>query len=131
MLPLPNSMEAPRHVLVVESGRSCAEELKRHQFRVAPFADVNAAFHAATSVDAVVVHLYASDDADPRTGLVRRLQASVATRHLPIVIAITGRPNRTDTVPVQRFGGALIVLTNAKCEGVAAVLDEFLDLERS
>jgi hypothetical protein len=98
---------------------------------VVSFADLEAAFHAASSVDAVVVHLDASDDADPRTGLVRRLQTHVATRHLPIVIAITGRPNRADTVAVQRFGGALIVLTNAKCEGVAAVLDEFLDVERS
>jgi DNA-binding response OmpR family regulator len=124
-------MDAPRHVLVVESAMSCAEELRRHRFRVVTFADVEAAFHAASSVDAVVVHLDASDDADPRTALVRRLQASVATRHLPIVIAITGRPNRPDTVPVQKFGGALIVLTNAKCEGVADVLDELLDLERS
>ena len=124
-------MDAPRHVLVVESTMSCAEELRRHHFRVVAFADVEAAFYAATSVDAVVVHLDASDDADPRTALVRRLQSNVATRHLPILIAITGRPNRADTVPVQRFGGALMVLTNAKCEGVAAVLDELLHLERS
>jgi DNA-binding response OmpR family regulator len=118
-------------VLVVESMMSCADELRRHHFQVVAFADVDAAFYAATSVDAVVVHLDASDDADPRTEFVRRLQSSVATRHLPILIAITGRPNRADTVPVQRFGGALIVLTNAKCEGVAAVLDELLHLERS
>ena len=110
---------------------SCADELRRHHFQVVAFADVDAAFYAATSVDAVVVHLDASDDADPRTEFVRRLQGSVATRHLPILIAITGRPNRADTVPVQRFGGALMVLTNAKCEGVAAVLDELLHLERS
>jgi DNA-binding response OmpR family regulator len=124
-------MDAPRHVLVVESAMSCAEELRRHHFRVSSFADVEAAFHAATSVDAVVVHVDASDDADPRTALVRRLQTSMATRHLPIVIAITGRPNRADTVPVQRFGGALIVLTNSKCEGMAAVLDDLLNLQRS
>jgi hypothetical protein len=124
-------MDGPRHVLVVESWMRCADELRRHDFRVLASSDVEAAFHAAGSVDAVVIHLDASDDADPRTGLVRRLQMNVTTRHLPIVIAITGRPNRPDTVPVQRFGGALIVLTNAKCEGVAAVLDEFLDLERS
>jgi len=124
-------MEAPQHVLVVESAMSCAEELRRHQFRVVSFADIEAAFHAASSVDAVVVHLDASDDADPRTALVRRLQTSVTTRHLPIVIAITGRPNRPDTAPVQRLGGALIVLTNAKCEGLAAVLNDLLHLERS
>ena len=110
---------------------SCAEELRRHHFRVVAFADVEAAFYAASSVDAVVVHLDASDDADPRTALVRRLQSNLTTRHLPIVIAITGRPNRADTVPVQKFGGALIVLTNARCEGVAAVLDDLLDVERS
>jgi PleD family two-component response regulator len=124
-------MDAPRHVLVVESAMSCAEELRRHHFRVSSFADVEAAFDAATSVAAVVVHVDASDDADPRTALVRRLQTTVATRHLPIVIAITGRPNRPDTVPVQRFGGALIVLTNSRCEGVAAVLDDLLNLQRS
>ena len=124
-------MDAPRHVLVVESAMSCAEELRRHHFRVVAFADVEAAFYAASSVDAVVVHVDASDDADPRTALVRRLQSNLTTRHLPIVIAITGRPNRADTVPVQKFGGALIVLTNARCEGVAAVLDDLLDVERS
>jgi hypothetical protein len=124
-------MDRPRHVLVVESATSCAEELRRHHFNVVSHGDIETAFHAASSVDAVVVHLDASDDADPRTGLVRRLQTHVATSHLPIVIAIMGRPNRADTVAVQKFGGALIVLTNAKCEGVAAVLDEFLDVERS
>ena len=124
-------MDTPRHVLVVESERSCTEELRRHHFHVVPFADTEAAFYAAPSVEAVVIHLDASDDAEPRTALVRRLQSDVATRYLPIVIAITGRPNRPDTVPVQRFGGALIVLTNAKCEGVAAVLEELLHLERS
>jgi hypothetical protein len=124
-------MNGPRHVLVVESLMSCADELRRHDFRVVAFSDAEAAFHAASSsLHAVVVHLDASDDADPRTGLVRRLQMNVATRHLPIVIAITGRSDRPDTVPVQRFGGVLIVLTNAKCEGVAAVLAELLDLER-
>ncbi len=124
-------MEGPRHVLVVESWMSCADELRQHHFRVVAYSDVEAAFHAASRVDAVVVHLDAADDADPRTGLVRRLQMDVTRRHIPIVIAITGRPDRPDTVPVQRFGGALIVLTNAKCEGVAAVLDELLDLGRS
>ena len=124
-------MDAPRHVLVIESATSCAEELRRHHFHVVAFADPEAAFYAARSVSAVVIHLDASDDADPRTALVRRLQTDVATRYLPIVIAITGRPNRPDTVPVQRFGGALMVLTNAKCEGVAAVLEELLDVERS
>ena len=124
-------MDTPRHVLVVESATSCTDELRRHNFHVVAFADVEAAFYAATSVDAVIVHLNASDDAEPRTAFVRRLQSNVATRHLPIVIAITGRPNRPNTVPVQRFGGALMVLTNAKCEGVAAVLEELLDVERS
>jgi DNA-binding response OmpR family regulator len=124
-------MDTPRHVLVVESATSCTDELRSHHFHVVAFADVEAAFYAATSVDAVIVHLDATDDADPRTAFVRRLQSNVATRHLPIVIAITGRPNRPDTVPVQRFGGALMVLTNAKCEGVAAVLEELLHLERS
>lgn len=124
-------MVGPRHVLVVESALNCAEELRRYDFRVLASSDVDAAFHAATSVDAVVVHLDASDDADPRTALVRRLQTSVATRHLPILIAITGRPERPDTVPVQKFGGALIVLTNAKCDGVAAVLEDLLKVERN
>jgi DNA-binding NarL/FixJ family response regulator len=131
MLPLQQPMDAPRHVLVVESTRSCTEELRRHHFHVVAFADAEAAFYAAPSVEAVVIHLDSSDDAEPRTALVRRLQSDVATRYLPIVIAITGRPNRPDTVPVQRFGGALIVLTNAQCEGVAAVLEELLHLERS
>jgi DNA-binding NarL/FixJ family response regulator len=123
-------MDAPRYVLVVESTTKCAEELRRHDFHVLESSDPDAAFHAATTVDAVVLHMDASDDADPKTSLVRRLQTSVATRHLPIVIAITGRPNRPDTVPVQKFGGALIVLTNARCEGVAAVLNDLLNVER-
>jgi DNA-binding response OmpR family regulator len=123
-------MEAARRVLVIESATSCQTELAQHGFRVLAFTDLDAAFYAATSVDAVVVHLDASDDADPRTTLVRRLQTHVATRHLPIVIAITGRPQRPDTVPVQQFGGALIVLTNAKCEGMAAVVDEHMGLAR-
>lgn len=124
-------MDAPRHVLVVESATTCTEELRRHRFHVVAFADPEAAFYAARSVAAVVIHLDESDDADPLTALVRRLQTDVTTRYLPIVIAITGRPNRPDTVPVQRFGGALMVLTNAKCEGVAAVLEELLHLEGS
>jgi PleD family two-component response regulator len=123
-------MDIPRHVLVVESSATCAEELRRHAFHVIEVSDPDAAFHAATTVDAVVVHVDASDDADPRTALVKRLQTSIATRHVPILIAITGRPNRPDTVAVQRFGGALIVLTNARCVGVAAVLDDLLNLER-
>jgi hypothetical protein len=124
-------MDAPRHVLVVESASNCTDELRRHHFHVVAFADAEAAFYVATSVDAVIVHLDAADNPDPQTALVRRLQGNVTTRHLPIVIAITGRPDRVDTVPVQRFGGALIVLTNAKCEGVAAVLEELLHVERS
>jgi DNA-binding response OmpR family regulator len=123
-------MDRTNHVLVVESATKCAEELRRHHFEVLAFTDPEAAFHAATSVDAVVVHLTATDDADPRTTLVRRLQRDVTTQHLPILIAITGRPDRADTVPVQTFGGALIVLTNATCDGVAAVLHDLLDVER-
>ncbi len=123
-------MDAPRYVLVVGSSTKCAEELRRHAFHVLESSDPDAAFHSATTVDAVVLHMDASDDVDPKTSLVRRLQTSVTTRHIPIVIAITGRPNRPDTVTVQRFGGALIVLTNARCEGVAAVLDDLLNVER-
>jgi hypothetical protein len=124
-------MDAPRHVLVVESGTSCAEELRHHHFLVVTCADDDSAFRAASAVDAVLVHLDAFDDAEPRTAFIRRVQTNVATRQIPVVIAITGRPDRPDTVPVQRFGGALIVLTNARCEGVAAVLDELLDVQRS
>ena len=123
-------MEGPYRVLVVESSTPCADELRRHQFEVLAFGDADAAFHAATGADAVVVHLTATDDADPRTTLVRRLQTSMATRHLPVLIAITGRPDRADTVPVQTFGGALIVLTNATCDGVAAILTDLLNVER-
>ena len=36
-------MDAPRHVLVVESTMSCADELRRHHFRVVALADVEAA----------------------------------------------------------------------------------------
>ncbi|HEY6361926.1 MAG TPA: hypothetical protein VIX63_12515 [Vicinamibacterales bacterium] len=124
------AMERPRYVLVVESTANCAEELRRHHFEVLAFGDAEAAFHAATSADAVVVHLTATDDAEPGTTLVRRLQGNIVTRHLPILIAITGRPDRADTVPVQTFGGALLVLTNATCDGVAAVLGDLLELER-
>ena len=58
-------MDGLHHVLVVESTVNCAEELRRYNFRVLSFSDTEAAFHAATSVDAVVVHLDASDNADP------------------------------------------------------------------
>ena len=123
-------MEGAYRVLVVESATPCADELRRHYFEVLPFTDADAAFHAATGADAVVVHLTASDDADPRTTLVRRLQTSIATRHLPVMIAITARPDRADSVAVQSFGGALIVLTNATCDGVAALLTDLLKVER-
>jgi hypothetical protein len=123
-------MEGPYRILVVESATPCADELRRHHFDVLAIGDADAAFHAATGVDAVVVHFTATDDADPRTALVRRLQTSVATRHLPVMIAITGKPDRADTVPVQTFGGTLIVLTNATCDGVATVLRDLLKVER-
>jgi DNA-binding response OmpR family regulator len=123
-------MEGAYRVLVVESATPCADELRRHHFEVLAIGDADAAFHAATSVDAVVIHLTANDDADPRTTLVRRLQTSIATRHLPVLIAITARPDRAETVAVQTFGGALIVLTNATCDGVAGLLADLLKEER-
>ena len=116
--------------MVVETGTGCSRELRRHGFHVLAMPDTNAAFHTATTVDGIVIHVDASEDADDRTTLARRLQASVATRHVPIVIAITGRPDRRDTVAVQKFGGALIVVTNTRFEGVAAIIHDLLDLER-
>jgi PleD family two-component response regulator len=124
-------MEGFRRLMVVETGTGCSRELRCHGFDVLAMPDTNAAFHTATTVDGIVIHVDASEDADDRTTLVRRLQASVATRHVPIVIAITGRPDRRDTVAVQKFGGALIVVTNAQFEGVAAIVDDLLDIGRS
>ena len=123
-------MDGLRQVMVVETGTGCSTELRAHGFRVLAMSDTEAAFHTATTVDAIVVHVDASEDADERTMLVRRLQAGVATRHVPIVIAITGRPDRRDTVAVQKFGGALIVLTNPQFEGIAAIVRDLLDMGR-
>ena len=123
-------MDGLRQLMVVETGTGCSKELRGHGFHVLAMADTEAAFHTATTVDAFVILVDASDVGDERTTLVRRLQAGVATRHLPILIAITGRPNRRDTVAVQKFGGALIVLTNARFEGVAAIVRDLLEMGR-
>jgi PleD family two-component response regulator len=123
-------MHGVRQVMVVETAMDCTEELRRHGFRVLSVSDVDAAFHTATTVDAIVIHVDASEDAVARTTLVRRLEASVATRRVPMVIAIAGRSDRRDSVAVQKFGGALIVLTNAHFEGVAAIVNDLLDMER-
>jgi hypothetical protein len=116
--------------MVVETGTGCAGELRRSGFGVLPMPDTDAAFHTASTVDAIVVHVDAAEDADARTTLVRRLQSNVATRHVPVVIAITGRADRRNTVAVQKFGGALIVVTSARFEGIAAIIHDLLDIGR-
>jgi CheY-like chemotaxis protein len=118
-----------RHVVVVASQVTCAEVLRRNDYRVAIFDDPEKAFHAASAlgVDAIVIHLETGHDADRRVALAKRLQEDPTTREVPVVIAITARTETAPPGATHRFGAAIVTMTTPNCAGFAEVLDQILE----